>query len=83
MSCQNFTYLATVGEGAYAVVYQCEDNRAPGRQVAVKMFKSAHEHAKVMALAVREIRLLRSVAHPNIINLLDAFTVRPTLPALP
>ncbi|KAG2449771.1 hypothetical protein HYH02_005296 [Chlamydomonas schloesseri] len=71
---ENFTYLATVGEGAYAVVYQCEDNRDPGRQVAVKMFKSAHEHAKVMALAVREIRLLRSVAHPNIINLLDAFT---------
>jgi hypothetical protein len=29
-----------------------------------------------MALAVREIRLLRAVAHPNIVHLLDAFTVR-------
>ncbi|KAG2436794.1 hypothetical protein HXX76_006318 [Chlamydomonas incerta] len=69
---QRYTYVSTLGEGAYGTVWRCTDNET-GQDVAVKALKKAHEDPVIMRLAVREVKVLRKVAHPNCVKLLDAF----------
>ncbi|PNH04758.1 Cyclin-dependent kinase-like 1, partial [Tetrabaena socialis] len=69
---QNYDFVATLGEGAYGAVWRCRDKRN-GRIVAIKAFKQAHEDKDVMRLATRELKMLKSVRHPNLVQLLEAF----------
>ncbi|GIL56551.1 hypothetical protein Vafri_11899 [Volvox africanus] len=69
---EEYEYLTTVDEGAYGFVWKCVE-RATGRHVAIKGFKQAHEEPEIMRLAVREARVLQTLKHPAIIQLVEAF----------
>ncbi|KAG2482755.1 hypothetical protein HYH03_018349 [Edaphochlamys debaryana] len=66
-----YTYIRTVGEGAYGDVWLTQ--RKNGAFCAVKVFKAAHEDPEIKALAKREARILQSLQHVNIVKLIDAF----------
>ncbi|PNH04817.1 Cyclin-dependent kinase-like 5 [Tetrabaena socialis] len=79
-----YAYVRSIGEGSYGHVLLCRRRRAESASVgpqpeaagslaAIKCFKYAHHDAEAMRLALREIRLLRTLRHPLIIRLEDAF----------
>lgn len=65
--------VGTAGEGAYGLVLKCR-SRASGELVAVKRFRELEsedeEAARVMQ---REIDILRSLRHENIVEMRDVF----------
>ncbi|KXZ49510.1 hypothetical protein GPECTOR_21g736 [Gonium pectorale] len=69
---EDYEYVSTLGEGAYGVVWKCRA-RDTGRVVAIKSFKEAHLYPEIKKLALREVRILRSLDHPAVVPLLDAF----------
>ncbi|GLI71749.1 hypothetical protein VaNZ11_017068 [Volvox africanus] len=85
-----YAYISRLGEGSYGTVLLChelshEDESSAGGQrtgqctstlVAVKKFKWAHNDDMGLTLALREIRLLKSLSHPLIIPLRRAFFSR-------
>lgn len=69
-----------VGEGAYGIVLKCEnkENNQIGRQdfillVAIKKFKETEDNEIVRKSIQREVKMLRQLKHPNIIDLFEAF----------
>ncbi|EFJ47687.1 hypothetical protein VOLCADRAFT_61175, partial [Volvox carteri f. nagariensis] len=81
-----YVYVSRLGEGSYGSVLLCrersagEEKGAHGQTtpslVAVKKFKWAHNDNVGLRLALREIRLLKSLDHPLIIKLQRAFFSR-------
>ena len=67
-----YEVLGVVGEGAYGVVLRCR-NRESGATVAVKKFKETDDDAIVRKTILREVKMLRSLKHPNIVSLREAF----------
>lgn len=67
---ENYENLGTIGEGTFGVVAKCR-HRPTGANVAVKMFKDFDK--QVRRTAAREVKMLRHLAHDNIVRLLDAF----------
>jgi len=49
---------ATLGEGAYGVVFKCR-NKDTGVRVAVKKFFESEEDPVIKKIAMREIRMLK------------------------
>ena len=71
--------IEKVGEGAYGVVYKCEDRRS-GEIVALKVLKSLSVDSceGISSSVLREISILKSVDHVNIVKLKDvSLTSRP------
>eukprot|EP00899_Mesostigma_viride_P025298 jgi/Mesvir1/5953/Mv00712-RA.1 len=69
--------LKMVGEGAYGRVMKCRD-RTNGELVAVKEFKILDDDPDaedVRKTSLREVMLLKSVQHPNIVQYKDEFYV--------
>ncbi|XP_037924854.1 cyclin-dependent kinase-like 1 isoform X1 [Hermetia illucens] len=64
--------LSKLGEGSYGVVYKCRD-RETGALVAVKRFVESEEDPAIRKIALREIRLLKNLKHPNLVSLLEVF----------
>jgi len=69
-----------IGEGQYGVVYLAR-HRQTGEKVALKMLKrlSSGDHgfeAGFPTVATREVKILRNLAHPNIVRLLNIVTER-------
>nr|P51953.1 RecName: Full=Cyclin-dependent kinase 7; AltName: Full=40 kDa protein kinase; AltName: Full=CDC2/CDK2,4-activating kinase; AltName: Full=Cell division protein kinase 7; AltName: Full=P40 MO15 [Carassius auratus]BAA07611.1 MO15/cdk7 kinase [Carassius auratus]prf//2003216A cdc2-related protein p40 MO15 [Carassius auratus] len=67
--------LDFLGEGQFATVYKARD-KTTNTIVAIKKIKVGHRtEAKdgINRTALREIKLLQELSHPNIIGLLDAF----------
>ena len=65
-----------LGEGQFATVYKAEDTENNNRIVAVKKIKlglSSEARDGINRTALREIKLLQELHHPNIIGLLDVF----------
>lgn len=65
-----------LGEGQFATVYKAEDTENDCRVVAVKKIKigqKADARDGINRTALREIKLLQELHHPNIIGLLDVF----------
>ncbi|XP_046434819.1 cyclin-dependent kinase-like 4 isoform X2 [Neodiprion fabricii] len=69
---ERYERLARLGEGSYGVVFQCRD-RQTGRLVAVKKFQQTEDDPLIRKIALREIRLLKNLKHPNLVNLLEVF----------
>jgi len=69
---ERFEFMCNLGEGAYGTVWKCLD-KDTNQMVAMKRFKEAHLDEEVMHLALREIRLLKACAHPNVVALNEAF----------
>ncbi|KAK4473211.1 hypothetical protein MN116_004386 [Schistosoma mekongi] len=64
--------LTRIGEGAYGVVFKCR-HRDTGDIVAIKKFTDSEEDPIIHRIAMREIRTLKQLKHPNLINLIEVF----------
>ncbi|VDO10976.1 unnamed protein product [Rodentolepis nana] len=60
--------LEKIGEGTYGVVYKCRCRKSNTLK-AMKRIKLENFDDGIPATALREIALLKEVAHPNIVNL--------------
>uniref|UniRef100_A0AC35FDE9 Protein kinase domain-containing protein n=1 Tax=Panagrolaimus sp. PS1159 TaxID=55785 RepID=A0AC35FDE9_9BILA len=64
--------LGKIGEGSYGVVFKCR-NRENGCIVAIKKFMETEEDPAIKKIALREIRMLKQLKHPNLVNLIEVF----------
>ncbi|KAE9545830.1 hypothetical protein FO519_010958, partial [Halicephalobus sp. NKZ332] len=62
--------LGKIGEGSYGVVFKCR-NRETGAIVAIKKFVETEEDPAIKKIALREIRMLKQLKHPNLVNLIE------------
>ena len=65
-----------LGEGQFATVYKAEDTQNNGQVVAVKKIKlglTSEAKDGINRTALREIKLLQELSHPNIISLKNVF----------
>lgn len=62
-----------VGEGTFAVVYVGEQIPTK-RKIAVKMIKAGEFKDGLDMSAIREIKFLQELKHPNVIELLDVYS---------
>jgi cyclin-dependent kinase-like len=67
-----YEVLGVVGEGAYGVVLKCR-NKENGEYVAIKKFKETEEDEAVRRNIQREVKMLRTLRHTNIVALREAF----------
>ena len=83
--CQNFRVVSwgslltilgkKLGEGTYAIVFLGHLRSKPSTLVAIKKIKVQKEYTEGMAPdAVRELKHLQELSHPNIISLLSVFS---------
>ncbi|KAG2484612.1 hypothetical protein HYH03_016566 [Edaphochlamys debaryana] len=73
---EDYEFLESLGRGAYGSVWRCIQ-RHTGADVAVKGFRrTAGDPDELLRLALREVRLLRSLDHPAVIRLVEAFKGR-------
>ena len=68
-----YSKLAKVGEGTYASVFLAR-NTSTGQKVAIKKIKVANSGDGMDISAIREVKVLRELRHPNIIGLVDCFS---------
>ncbi|CAH1392906.1 unnamed protein product [Nezara viridula] len=69
---ERYEKLGKLGEGSYGVVFKCR-NRESGQLVAIKKFVESEDDPLIRKIALREIRLLKSLKHPNLVNLVEVF----------
>ncbi|KAJ2641985.1 kinase subunit of RNA polymerase II carboxy-terminal domain kinase I, partial [Coemansia sp. RSA 1694] len=65
-----YTRISMVGEGTYGKVYKAR-NKETGRIVALKRMRVDMDREGFPITAMREIRLLKQLRHPNITQVLD------------
>ena len=66
-SVDEFEKLNHIDEGSYGVVYRARDKRS-GKVVALKKIKMSKQKEGFPLTSVREINILLSLDHPNILN---------------
>jgi len=66
--------MEKVGEGTYGVVYKAKD-LVTGDIVALKKIRLDAEDEGVPSTAIREISLLKELAHPNIVRLVNVLLI--------
>eukprot|EP01117_Protostelium_nocturnum_P015639 TRINITY_DN607_c1_g1_i1.p1 TRINITY_DN607_c1_g1~~TRINITY_DN607_c1_g1_i1.p1 ORF type:complete len:137 (+),score=64.39 TRINITY_DN607_c1_g1_i1:168-578(+) len=66
-SVENFKRLNTVQEGTYGVVFRAQD-KTNGEIVALKKVKMERETEGFPITSLREISILLTFKHPNIVN---------------
>ena len=64
---ERYTLQEKVGSGTYGVVYKAFDNKL-NETVAIKKINLEKEDDGIPCTALREIALLRSLKHPNVIE---------------
>ncbi|KAJ2117493.1 TFIIH complex serine/threonine-protein kinase subunit kin28 [Coemansia sp. RSA 922] len=67
-----------LGEGTYAVVYLGHHIRT-NRKVAIKKIKLGNMRSGLDMSAIREVKALRELRHPNVIELIDVFSHKTNL----
>lgn len=65
--CYHYTEADQIGEGTYGKVYKGKDRN--GDVVALKMIRMDNEKEGFPITAIREIKLLSTLKHENIVNL--------------
>lgn len=65
---ERYQRISKIGEGTYGVVYKARD-KLTNDTVAVKKIRLDHEDEGLPSTAVREISLLKSLSHPNVVGL--------------
>lgn len=66
-----YRLLDLLGEGSVGAVYKAQDERT-GRMVAIKVLFDKHEDRDTAARFQREMEVVSSLEHPNIISAYDA-----------
>ncbi|XP_067005069.1 cyclin-dependent kinase-like 4 [Anabrus simplex] len=69
---ERYEKLSKLGEGSYGMVFKCR-NKDTGQIVAIKKFVESEDDPLIRKIALREIRLLKNLKHPNLVNLLEVF----------
>ncbi|XP_047139292.1 cyclin-dependent kinase-like 1 isoform X1 [Hydra vulgaris] len=69
---EKYEKISKIGEGSYGVVFKCK-NRENGTVVAIKKFVESEDDPIIRKIAMREIRMLKQLKHPNLVNLLEVF----------
>jgi serine/threonine protein kinase len=67
---EHYRKVSKIGEGTYGVVYKAVDKHT-NRTVALKKIRLESEDEGVPSTAMREISLLKELAHPNVVHLHD------------
>lgn len=65
---ERYQRISKIGEGTYGVVYKARD-KLTNDVVAVKKIRLDHEDEGIPSTAVREISLLKTLNHPNVVSL--------------
>ncbi|XP_033639289.1 cyclin-dependent kinase 12-like isoform X2 [Asterias rubens] len=68
-----FDIVDQVGEGTYGQVYKARDKQT-GELVALKKVRTDNEKEGFPITAVREIKILRQLNHPSVVNLREIVT---------
>ncbi|KAG5187005.1 kinase-like domain-containing protein [Tribonema minus] len=63
-----------IGEGTYGQVYRAR-HRVSGKVVALKKIRVHNEHNGLPLTAIREIKILKELSHPNMVELLEVVTL--------
>ena len=68
-----YEHLGELGEGQYGVVTKARSRKFQGRYVALKRIEGKQQDSQngINFTALREIKVLRDINHPNIIKLYD------------
>ena len=69
---KKYNVIGIVGEGAYGIVYKCQ-NKETGEYVAIKKFKETEDEL-VQKTMRRELKMLQLLSHPNIVEFKESFT---------
>ncbi|DBA95810.1 TPA: Cyclin-dependent kinase-like 5 [Trebouxia sp. C0004] len=69
---QRYEVRNKVGEGTYGIVLRCV-HRKTGTFVAIKKFKESQDEDRVQRTAARELEMLRTLHHPNLVSFLESF----------
>lgn len=67
-----YEVIGIVNEGAYGIVYKAK-NKETNEYVAIKKFKETDEDEVVRKTTLREVKVLRMIKHPNVVQLKEAF----------
>lgn len=73
---KRYKKVSFLGEGQFGTVYKAEDTENENKIVAVKKIKLGHRtEAKdgINRTALREIKILQELNHPNVVGLIDVF----------
>ncbi|CAD5116699.1 unnamed protein product [Dimorphilus gyrociliatus] len=73
---KRYEKIEFLGEGQFATVYKARDKEFNDRIVAVKKIKigtRVEAEDGINRTALREIKILQEISHPNVIGLLDVF----------
>ncbi|GBL90270.1 Cyclin-dependent kinase-like 4 [Araneus ventricosus] len=69
---ERYEKLSKIGEGSYGVVFKCR-SRENGQLVAIKKYVETEDDPLIKKIALREIRMLKQLKHPNLVNLIEVF----------
>lgn len=69
---QQYEVVDLIGEGAYGVVLKAKQ-KEDGSTVAIKKFKETDDDELIKKTTVRELKVLKSLRHKNIVELREAF----------
>ncbi|MBW0481348.1 hypothetical protein O181_021063 [Austropuccinia psidii MF-1] len=75
---QSYTKERKIGEGTYASVYEGRQKKTD-RKVAIKKIKAGQFKDGLDMSAIREVKFLQELSHPNVIGLLDVFSSKSNL----
>lgn len=66
-----------IGEGTYAVVYKGHLRSNPSKLVAIKKIKVIADNKDGITMdAIREVKFLQELSHPNVISLIEVFSTK-------
>ncbi|KAA6399664.1 MAG: putative Cyclin-dependent kinase 10 [Streblomastix strix] len=66
----DFERMGKIGEGTYGIVYKAKDKKT-GTVVALKRVRMESETDGIPLTSLREIKVLQSIKHPNIVEMLE------------
>ncbi|KAI9511619.1 Pkinase-domain-containing protein [Russula earlei] len=71
----DYDAMTKLGEGTFGEVHKAK-HRPTGKLVALKRILMHNEREGMPVTALREIKILKALEHPNVVELLDMFVVR-------
>ena len=70
---ENYSFLGRVGEGAHGIVFKAKQIQS-GEIVALKKVPLRRLEDGIPNTALREIKALQQIEHPNVVKLYDVFS---------